>query len=65
MTGRRAAASRQALHRRRPRQPPGPAGRTQAHKALIVVIKDDDTLAANLLRNECGAVIELNTSSQD
>jgi Na+/H+ antiporter len=37
-------------------------GRTQAYQALLDAIKDDETLAAKLLRKEYGAVVELNTS---
>jgi len=37
-------------------------GRTRAYQALVDAIKDDETLAAKLLRKEYGAVIELNTS---
>ena len=37
-------------------------GRTHAYSALLDAIKDDDTLAAKLLRKEYGAVVELNTS---
>ena len=36
--------------------------RTEAYRALIDAIKDDDTLAAKLLRKEYGAVVELNSS---
>ena len=36
-------------------------GRTHAYRALIDAIKDDETLAAKLLRKEYGAVVELNT----
>jgi CPA1 family monovalent cation:H+ antiporter len=39
-------------------------GRTHAYQALLDAIKDDETLAAKLLRKEYGAVIELNTSEQ-
>ncbi len=35
-------------------------GRTHAYNALLEAIKDDDTMAAKLLRKEYGAVIELN-----
>jgi monovalent cation/hydrogen antiporter len=35
-------------------------GRMQAYQALLEAIKDDDSLAAKLLRKEYGAVIELN-----
>lgn len=37
-------------------------GRTQAYQALLEAIKDDESLAAKLLRKEYGAVVELNTS---
>ncbi|MDM0038949.1 cation:proton antiporter [Variovorax sp. J22G21] len=37
-------------------------GRTHAYRALLDAIKDDDTLAAKLLRKEYGAVVDLNTS---
>ena len=37
-------------------------GRAQAYRALLDAIKDDDTLAAKLLRKEYGAIVELNTS---
>ena len=37
-------------------------GRTQAYRALLDAIRDDDTLSAKLLRKEYGAVVELNTS---
>jgi CPA1 family monovalent cation:H+ antiporter len=37
-------------------------GRAHAYRALIDAIKDDDTLAAKLLRKEYAAVVELNTS---
>jgi Na+/H+ antiporter len=40
-------------------------GRTQAYQALLDAIKDDETLAAKLLRKEYGAVIELNTSREE
>jgi monovalent cation/hydrogen antiporter len=39
-------------------------GRAQAYQALLDAIKDDDTLAAKLLRKEYGAVVELNASQQ-
>jgi len=39
-------------------------GRTQAYRALLDAIKDDETLAAKLLRKEYGAVVELNTSQE-
>ena len=39
-------------------------GRTQAYLALLDAIKDDETLAAKLLRKEYGAIVELNTSQQ-
>jgi monovalent cation/hydrogen antiporter len=39
-------------------------GRTLAYQSLLDAIKDDDTLAAKLLRKEYGAVVELN-GSQD
>ncbi|MES2186679.1 MAG: cation:proton antiporter [Pseudomonadota bacterium] len=39
-------------------------GRTLAYRALLDAIKDDETLAAKLLRKEYGAVIELNTSEE-
>jgi NhaP-type Na+/H+ or K+/H+ antiporter len=39
-------------------------GRTQAYHALLDAIKDDETLAAKLLRKEYGAVVELNTSHE-
>ena len=37
-------------------------GRTHAYRALLDAIKDDDTMAAKLLRKEYGAVVELNTN---
>ncbi|MET0208492.1 MAG: cation:proton antiporter [Burkholderiaceae bacterium] len=37
-------------------------GRTHAYNALLDAIRDDDTLAAKLLRKEYGAVVDLNTS---
>jgi len=37
-------------------------GRIQAYQALLDAIKDDETLAAKLLRKEYGAVVELNNS---
>ena len=37
-------------------------GRTQAYQALLEAIKDDETLAAKLLRKEYGAIVELNAS---
>ncbi|HEY2561849.1 MAG TPA: cation:proton antiporter [Caldimonas sp.] len=37
-------------------------GRTHAYRALLDAIKDDDTIAAKVLRKEYGAVVELNTS---
>jgi monovalent cation/hydrogen antiporter len=40
-------------------------GRTQAYQALLDAIKDDDTLAAKLLRKEYGAVVELNSGQHD
>ncbi len=39
-------------------------GRTHAYQALLDAIKDDETLAAKLLRKEYGAVVELNNSQQ-
>ena len=39
-------------------------GRTQAYQALVEAIKDDETLAAKLLRKEYGAIVELNTSQE-
>ena len=39
-------------------------GRTHAYHALLDAIKDDETLAAKLLRKEYGAVVELNTSRE-
>jgi monovalent cation/hydrogen antiporter len=39
-------------------------GRTRAYDALLDAIKDDETLAAKLLRKEYGAVVELNTSHE-
>lgn len=39
-------------------------GRTQAYQALLDAIKDDETLAAKLLREEYVAVIELNNSKR-
>jgi Na+/H+ antiporter len=39
-------------------------GRTQAYLALLDAIKDDETLAAKLLRKEYGAIVELNASQQ-
>ena len=36
-------------------------GRTQVYQALVDAIKDDDSLAAKLLRKEYAAVVELNT----
>ena len=36
-------------------------GRTQVYQALVDAIKDDDSLAAKLLRKEYTAVVELNT----
>lgn len=36
-------------------------GRAQAYGALLDAIRDDETLAATLLRKEYGAVVELNT----
>jgi CPA1 family monovalent cation:H+ antiporter len=39
-------------------------GRTQAYLALLDAIKDDDTLAAKLLRKEYGAVVELNANPE-
>lgn len=39
-------------------------GRTQAYRALLDAIKDDDTLAAKLLRKEYGAVVELNSGDE-
>ena len=40
-------------------------GRTQAYLALLDSIKDDDTLAAKLLRKEYRAVIELNAGPHE
>ena len=37
-------------------------GRTLAYQSLLDAIKEDDTLAAKLLRKEYGAVVELNGS---
>jgi len=37
-------------------------GRTQAYRALLDAIKDDDTVPAKLLRKEYGAVVELNAN---
>jgi monovalent cation/hydrogen antiporter len=37
-------------------------GRAQAYQALLDHLKDDETLAAKLLRKEYGAVVELNSS---
>jgi monovalent cation/hydrogen antiporter len=39
-------------------------GRTQAYLALLDAIKDDETLAAKLLRKEYSAIVELNASQQ-
>ena len=39
-------------------------GRAQIYEALLLAIKDDETLAANLLRKEYAAIVELNTSSE-
>jgi Sodium/hydrogen exchanger family len=39
-------------------------GCTQAYQSLLDAIKDDDTLAAKLLRKEYGAVVELNSSQE-
>jgi len=39
-------------------------GRTHAYHALLDAIKDDETLAAKLLRKEYGAVVELNSTQQ-
>ena len=39
--------------------------RTHAYRALLDAIKDDDTLAAKLLRKEYGAVVELNECHAD
>jgi NhaP-type Na+/H+ or K+/H+ antiporter len=39
-------------------------GRAQAYNALLDAIKDDETLAAKLLRKEYGAVVELNSSQE-
>ena len=39
-------------------------GRTHAYRALLDAIKDDETLAAKLLRKEYGAVVELNASEE-
>jgi len=38
--------------------------RTHAYQALLDAIKDDESLAAKLLRKEYGAVIELNTGQK-
>ncbi len=35
-------------------------GRTQVYGALIAAIRDDDSLAAKLLRKEYGAAVEMN-----
>ena len=40
-------------------------GRAQMYKALLLAIKDDETLAANLLRKEYAAIVELNTTSSE
>jgi CPA1 family monovalent cation:H+ antiporter len=40
------------------------SGRAQAYHALLDAIKDDDTLAAKLLRKEYGAIVELNSSEE-
>ncbi len=40
-------------------------GRVETYQALIDATKDDDSLAAKLLRKEYGAVVELNTGDQD
>ena len=40
-------------------------GRAQVYQALIDATKDDDSLAAKLLRKEYGAVVELNTGEQE
>ena len=37
-------------------------GRTQAYRALLEAIEDDDTLSGKLLRKEYGAVVEMNDS---
>ncbi|MEP6503162.1 MAG: cation:proton antiporter [Betaproteobacteria bacterium] len=37
-------------------------GRTQVYQALLDAVKDDESLAAKLLRKEYGAIIELNAS---
>ena len=39
-------------------------GRSHAYRALLDAIKDDETLAAKMLRKEYGAVVELNTSEE-
>jgi Na+/H+ antiporter len=39
-------------------------GRSQAYQALLEAIKDDQTLAAKLLREEYGAIVELNSSQR-
>ena len=39
-------------------------GRTLAYQSLLDAIKDDETLAAKLLRKEYGAVVELNSSDE-
>jgi Na+/H+ antiporter len=40
-------------------------GRTQAYQAALEAIKDDDTVAAKMLRKEYGAVVELNTGQHE
>jgi CPA1 family monovalent cation:H+ antiporter len=39
-------------------------GRTHAYRALLDAIKDDQSMAANMLRKEYGAVIDMNSSEQ-
>src|SRR5258706_6127442 len=39
-------------------------GRSHAYRALLDAIKDDETLAAKMLRKEYGAAVELNASEE-